>query len=84
VHHADGTKSAAAQLVICQDAAYHNLLHARMRIVRAGGNPNTDRVCSACRTAKPRTDFSRNRLKRGGGLCDVCRVCRRTQRKKVA
>jgi hypothetical protein len=26
--------------VICQDRAYHMLLHMRERIVRAGGDPN--------------------------------------------
>lgn len=31
VHHADGTKADDAPLVICQDRAYHMLLHKRMR-----------------------------------------------------
>lgn len=34
VHHADGSKHPNAQLVICQDQAYHMLLHARMRARR--------------------------------------------------
>ena len=49
VHHADGSTSEHAPLVICQDQAYHLLLHARMRIVRAGGNPDTHRICCRCK-----------------------------------
>ncbi len=58
VHHADGTTVATAQLVICQDNAYHRLLHARMRVKAAGGNPNTDAVCGHCHTAQPFAAFA--------------------------
>lgn len=57
VHHADGSRDANAPLVICQDQAYHKLLHLRMKIRAAGGNPNTDKVCSRCKRVKPRTEF---------------------------
>src|SRR5258708_6599812 len=45
IHHVDnnGLNNEHSNLVICQDHAYHMLLHARTRIVKAGGNPNTDR-----------------------------------------
>lgn len=59
VHHADGSRRQDAPLVICENAAYHRLLHARMRIVAAGGNPNTDRICSTCRAVKRLEDFCR-------------------------
>ena len=49
VHHADGSKGADAPLVICPDRAYHRLLHVRMRIQAAGGNPNTQRICGTCK-----------------------------------
>ena len=62
VHHADGSKRDDAPLVICQDASYHRLLHRRMRILRAGGNPNTDLICSDCRHVKAADQFPRNRL----------------------
>jgi hypothetical protein len=50
VHHVDEDKfnNHRSNLVICQDRAYHQLLHQRARIVRAGGNPNTQRVCGRC------------------------------------
>lgn len=58
VHHADGSRSDDAPLVICQDAGYHKLLHARMRVKAAGGNPNTDAVCGRCGRAKNRSCFA--------------------------
>ncbi len=78
VHHADGSKRDNAPLVICQDDAYHKLLHARMRVLAAGGNPNTDAVCGMCRTAKNRAEFRAHRA-RVFGVADVCLVCVRLQ-----
>ncbi len=74
VHHADGTKRDDAQLVICEDQAYHMLLHARMRVRAAGGNPNTDALCGACRCVKPHAAFHANR--HGAfGISTKCRAC---------
>jgi hypothetical protein len=60
VHHADGSKRDDAPLVICPDDAYHMLLHRRMTILRAGGNPNTDLICSKCKLVKPHAAFNLN------------------------
>lgn len=51
IHHVDDNKrnNANTNLVICQDHGYHLHLHVRTRVVRAGGNPNTQRICAACR-----------------------------------
>jgi hypothetical protein len=74
VHHHTDT-----QLVICQDQAYHVLLHRRMRILRAGGNPNTDAWCSRCQRPRPLHLFYRrrtaNRSQPVGSLTTVCREC---------
>lgn len=77
VHHADGTKSERSPLVICESASYHKLLHARMRIREAGGNPNTDAICGSCRQVKDRSEFSK---KRGTtfGVRRQCRECMKT------
>ena len=50
VHHVDGNprNNSNRNLVICQDMAYHKLLHYRTRVVKAGGNPNTDKFCGDC------------------------------------
>ena len=51
VHHVDENKSnnRNSNLVICQDHAYHSLLHVRARVLRAGGDPNTQRICADCK-----------------------------------
>lgn len=76
VHHVDddGKNNAHSNLVICQDAAYHKLLHARARIVRIGGNPNTQRICSTCRQMKAVEDFNRS-LQSSLGTQTQCREC---------
>jgi len=67
-----------ARLVICPDQAYHALLHARMRVKAAGGNPNTDKICAACQQVKPRSAFTISRRKYDGvePTCTVCRNAR--------
>jgi hypothetical protein len=66
VHHADGTTDPNAPLVICQDQRYHMLLHVRMRVVRAGGNPDTQRVCGRCDTLHDKNETS------ASGWCRGC------------
>lgn len=76
VHHPDEDKlNLNSRLVICQDAAYHQLLHFRMRIKAAGGNPNTDRICSRCKAVKPIAEFNRSRWRKADGLDSFCRTC---------
>ena len=76
VHHADGTKNPYGPLVICQDQAYHLLLHVRMRVKAAGGDPNTDRICHYCQVVKPMTAFTR--IKNWPTVWH-CRECNRAQ-----
>lgn len=79
VHHADGSRSEFAPLVICEDRYYHQLLHVRMRVKAAGGNPNTDAICTTCRRAKPQGEFWRAAGRRGG-LDTRCKDCMRAYR----
>lgn len=76
VHHVDGNhrNNANANLVICQDAAYHKLLHVRARIVRAGGDPNTQKICSACQLVKDLDQFNA-RAGHSTGRQNNCREC---------
>lgn len=69
VHHVDGDRAhnINRNLVICQDKAFHRLLHARTRIVRAGGNPNTDRICCECKRLQRQDEFC--------GAGNQCRAC---------
>lgn len=79
VHHADGTVDRDAPLVICPDQAYHMLLHRRMRIVQAGGNPDTESYCSGCKVCKPLGQFWVNAT---GKVCYRCRVCSKVYNKQ--
>lgn len=67
VHHANLIKSddSNSNLVICQDRSYHAFIHARTRIFLAGGNPNTDKICSTCKKVLPKDNFGfdRNNLR---------------------
>lgn len=80
VHHPDEDKqNPNARLVICQDRAYHLLLHACMRIVKAGGNPQTQAICAYCKQLQPLTAFGRNRS-RSDGRDAICKPCWRVYR----
>lgn len=77
VHHVDrDTKSATPRLVICQDQAYHMLLHARERVVKAGGNPNTHCICAKCLCVLPFEFFYKRKKPNGEmGLQMACKDC---------
>lgn len=82
VHHVNEDKmdNSNHNLVICQDRAYHLLLHARARVKRHGGNPNTQAICSHCHIVKDREFFSRSRSS-WTGRSRWCRECNRECRK---
>lgn len=75
VHHADGSQNPSAQLVICPSRSYHQLLHVRMRIQAAGGNPNTQKLCGMCKQPKLLTEFYALHGKRQGQYSGYCRSC---------
>lgn len=47
VHHINGVKddNRTSNLVICENAAYHALLHARLNAYQATGNPDARQCC---------------------------------------
>lgn len=57
--------------------AYHKLLHYRTRVLKAGGNPNSDKMCCDCGVAKPLTEFNVMRANKSSGRQSVCRECGR-------
>jgi hypothetical protein len=77
VHHLDGSKTDDAPLVICPDEAYHKLLHMRAKVLAAGGNPDTQKVCNSCGRPKDFIAFEPHRRKDrpAGGLARRCIEC---------
>ncbi len=67
VHHHNEIKSdnRNCNLVICENQSYHQILHARARIVAAGGDPNTQKICYRCGSL-----FLVRK-----GMAPVCRPC---------
>ena len=86
IHHADGSRSEHAPLVICQDHAYHMLLHTRMRVLAVGGDLNTQRICSKCHQCLDISRFGPSHsVKRNIQIQRLCRVCsnrKRSERKQ--
>ncbi len=82
VHHAAG-KEDNSKLVICQDHAYHMLIHRRTRIIAAGGTPGLHQICSCCKTLKPTSSFG---PQKGAidGLRGYCRICHNTKERQRA
>ena len=87
VHHPDeDPENPIARLVICPDKTYHQFLHVRMRVKAAGGNPNTERICSDCHSIRLRTEFARNKARPDGrsNLCIECSNRRSANQRRAA
>lgn len=79
VHHVDENtlNNEPSNLVICQDKAYHKLLHWRASVIRAGGNPNTHKPCGICMRVLLFAEFRANRSNKSHGLRYLCYACAR-------
>lgn len=80
VHHVDrnARNNENSNLVICEDRQYHFLLHRRQRIVDAGGNPDTEKICTGCKKVLLRTEFhsNRNNHDKLHNACKRCNIAR--------
>lgn len=79
VHHwdEDVTNNAPSNLVICEDRAYHKLLHARARRLRDTGSLDMKR-CPDCNTVKPLSDFAQQvnaKRRTWDGRLHYCKAC---------
>lgn len=82
VHHwnEDKTDNRNCNLVICQDAAYHRLLHARAARLRGFGRLDVKR-CPECGAVKRLTEFY-SEPKRWDGRHGFCAACVRARAKE--
>lgn len=84
VHHWDENKSnnTPSNLVICEDRAYHMLLHARKRRLQEFGSLALKR-CRVCKVVKALSEFGND--SKWDGKSYVCKPCasKRRQERKV-
>ena len=74
IHHVDGNRSnnVHSNLVICQNAAYHRLLHKRQVALAKTGNANL-RKCCVCGLWKHKEEFwKRAKGKEHSARCKNC------------
>lgn len=77
VHHVDENtlNNQHNNLVLCQDRAYHMFLHARLRVLKAGGNPNTQKLCKKCRGVFDFDQFHKLKSNASSGRHAFCKQC---------
>jgi hypothetical protein len=65
IHHVNEQRAdnRGANLVICQDQQYHNELHRKLAVLRAGGNPWAHRLCFRCHLPKNDCEFFSDRTR---------------------
>lgn len=78
IHHVNGqpADNRHSNLVICENSAYHSLLHVRARIVKRGGDPQRQKICSGCQELKVKAEFWRAK-RTWDGFQQMCRNCDR-------
>lgn len=92
VHHHDGNRSnnINTNLVICENTAYHALLHQRQRAMAACGNPDW-RICRICGQYDSPSNMKLYRISRGGkggevpthAKCEAVSALRRYHERKL-
>jgi hypothetical protein len=76
VHHFNEVRSDNGRhnLVVCEDQAYHHLLHRRQRVVASGGDPDIQKLCWKCRRPRPFSNFYKSN-RTADGMAGECKEC---------
>jgi hypothetical protein len=84
IHHINKNRkdNRGSNLIVCQDQGYHLFIHARQRIVDAGGNPRNDKICSHCHSVKPKSEFYRSPVYSDGHRY-YCKPCQSLISKEI-
>jgi hypothetical protein len=82
IHHVDENRrnNVNSNLVVCQDRAYHKLLHARARLIRLGCIPGKEYPCCVCKRILPLENYLRNSRNKSFGIQRACRECQKLYR----
>ncbi len=77
VHHVNGNgrDNRHSNLVICENRAYHFLLHLRAKILILGGDPDTQRICSGCKVPVNIEGFGSFKPGPSGSPHRICLAC---------
>lgn len=84
VHHVSDQKAdnQPSNLVVLQNQGEHVGLHTRRAVLRAGGDPWTQRLCCVCKQPKSTQDFYRLRDRAFSAICKPCSRTRATARQR--
>ena len=82
VHHHNG-KQRGGDLVLCEDNAYHKLLHVRQRAYEATGDPNK-RKCPLCKEWDDIGNMMRYTKRKNGFYHSSCMTEYKLKRRKVS